>query len=91
MVWRWIRAWVPVIRMPRLVIVLVKQGHDLSLGLLSVSVSVWHVRTLLDGEHDGGEVVVDHDHVGRLLGHVCAAPTHGQTNVRLLHTHTQPN
>ena len=45
---------------------------------LSLSLTLFH-----PGD-DGGEVVVQQDHVGRLLGDVRAGDPHGNADVRLL-------
>lgn len=50
-------------------------------GLLEV---VEDEAALLDAADDGGEVVVEQDHVGRLLGHGAAHDAHGDADVRLL-------
>lgn len=51
-------------------------GHHL-LEVLEAQAAV------LDAPHDGGEVVVQQDHVGRLLGHVGAGQAHGDAHVGL--------
>ena len=56
-------------------------GQGVGDGLLQV---VEDQATLLHTGHDGGEVVIEEDHVGGLLGHVGPGDAHRHSDVRLL-------
>mmetsp|Transcript_9492 Transcript_9492/g.19197 ORF Transcript_9492/g.19197 Transcript_9492/m.19197 type:complete len:511 (+) Transcript_9492:483-2015(+) len=63
-------------------------GHLADVGRDEVADEGFHVgvdgATLLDGGHDGGEVVIGEHHVSRLLGHLRARNAHGNADGRLL-------
>ena len=57
------------------------RGEGVRDGFLQV---VEDQSSLLDTGHDRGEVVIEQNHVGRLLGHVRTSDTHCYTDVGLL-------
>ena len=55
-------------------------GHEVLDELADVVVDD---AAFLDGGHDGGEVVVEQDHVGGFLGHISPGDSHGHADIGL--------